>query len=327
MSSDLKNRILSAVEDDLADIENALSDNLNPYLDQVSEAARHILFSGGKRLRPLLLVLSARVCGYQGDYDVTFSTIFEYLHAATLLHDDLVDDAHLRRGRPVAHSKWGGPTAVLVGDFLFARALSIAAETKRPKIIKIMAQVTEDMSQGEIHQLMMKGRIGLSEEEYNEIIRRKTAALIQGACRSGALIADARQEEERALSTFGYHTGIAFQMADDLLDYVSDTRLLGKAVGADLREGKLTLPVIHALQKANGADRSWMEKLIAGGEFSEADFCRFTGLLEHYNGLKYTEETALSHVTKAKDAISVFQPSPTKDILRDIADYAMARKA
>ena len=258
MSSDLKTRILTAVEKDLAAIETALSDNLNPYLDQVSETARHILFSGGKRLRPLLLVLSARVCGYRGDYDTTFSTIFEYLHAATLLHDDLVDDAHLRRGQPVAHSKWGSPTAVLVGDFLFARALSIAALTRRPKIIKIIARITEDMSQGEIHQLMMKGRIDLSEEEYNEIIRRKTAALIQGACRSGALIANARKTEETALSTFGFHIGLAFQMTDDLLDYVSDTRLLGKAVGADLREGKLTLPVIHALENANEADRSWM---------------------------------------------------------------------
>jgi octaprenyl-diphosphate synthase len=324
--SDLKQRILSAVEGDLSAIETALSDNLTPYLDQVSETAHHILFSGGKRLRPLLMVLSARLCGYGGDYDVTFSTIFEYLHAATLLHDDLVDDAAVRRGQPVAHSKWGGPTAVLVGDFLFARALSIAAETKRPEIIKIMAGITEDMSQGEIHQLLMKGKIDLSETEYNEIIRRKTAALIQGACRSGALIAGASEEEESALSRYGLSLGIAFQMADDLLDYTSDTRVLGKAVGTDLREGKLTLPLIYSLKRADSSDRAWMEEIITGLEFSNDDFVRLIRLLERYGGLAYTERMASEHVAKAKESISRFQPSETRSILMDVADYAMARK-
>jgi len=323
---DLKLRILSAAKADLADIESALSDNLDPYLDQVGETARHILFSGGKRLRPLLLVLSARLCGYQGTYDVTFSTIFEYLHAATLLHDDLVDDAYMRRGQPVAHSKWGNPRAVLVGDFLFARALSIAAETKRPKIIKAIAAITEDMSQGEIHQLVRKGTIDLSEEEYNEIIRRKTAALIQGACLSGALIAGARETAERALSTFGLHIGMAFQMADDLLDYIADTRVLGKAVGADLREGKVTLPVIHALKMANARDRLWMEDLISLQDFSEADFRRLVRLLERYGGLDYTKEAASAHVKEAKRALAAFPPSTTLSLLRDVADYAAHRE-
>jgi len=311
---------------DLAAIEAALSENLTPYLDQVSEAARHILFSGGKRLRPLLMVLSARLCGYPGDYDITFSTSFEYLHAATLLHDDLVDDADLRRGQPVAHTKWGNSTAVLVGDFLFARALSIAAETDRPAIIRLMAGITEDMSQGEIHQLMRKGSIDLTEPEYNEIIRRKTAILIQGACRSGAILSDAGEDKEMALARYGFHLGVAFQMADDLLDYVSDTRVLGKTVGADLREGKLTLPVIYTLAHASEPDRIWMEGIIQKAEFTDDDFGRITGLLEEYGGIAHTQQMAGQHISTAKDALSCFEQSETKEILLDMADYALERR-
>jgi len=324
--SNLKQRILSAVEADLGAVEAALSENLTPYLDQVSEAARHILFSGGKRLRPLLMILSARLCGYAGDYDITFSTSFEYLHAATLLHDDLVDDADLRRGQPVAHSKWGNSTAVLVGDFLFARALSIAAETDRPEIIRVMAAITEDMSQGEIHQLMRKGAVDLTESEYNEIIRRKTAILIQGACRSGAILAGAGKDEEMGLARYGFHIGIAFQMADDLLDYISDTHVLGKTVGADLREGKLTLPVIYALAHASEPDRVWMEGIIQKGAFTDDEFTRITGILEAYGGITHTRQMAVQHISTAKDALSCFEPSKTKDILFDMADYALERK-
>jgi octaprenyl-diphosphate synthase len=219
--SDLKHKILALVKDDLAAIETALEENLNPHLDLVSQIARHILFSGGKRLRPLLMVLSARICGYNGNYDKTFSTIFEYLHAATLLHDDLVDQATLRRGNPVAHSIWGNATAVLVGDFLLARSLSIAAETELPDVIRIVAEITENMSQGEIHQLMKKGSLDFTEKEYMEVIRRKTAVLFQGTCRVSALISGAPKEKETALSDYGFNLGIAFQMVDDLLDYTT----------------------------------------------------------------------------------------------------------
>ena len=249
--SNIKHRILALVKDDLKEIETALKENLNPHLDLVSKIAGHILFSGGKRLRPLLMVLSARICGYDGDYDKTFSTIFEYLHAATLLHDDLVDQATLRRGKPVAHSIWDNATTVLVGDFLLARALSIASETELPNVIRIVAEITENMSQGEIHQLMRKGSLDLTEKEYMEIIRRKTAVLFQGACRVSALIAGAPNEKEIALSDYGFNLGIAFQMVDDLLDYTLDTGVLGKEVGADLKEGKLTLPVIYSLKAAD----------------------------------------------------------------------------
>jgi len=324
--NDLKQKILAAVEDDLDDIEKALSDNLNPYLDLVSEVAGHILFSGGKRLRPLLMVLSARMCGYNGNYEKTFSTALEYLHTATLLHDDLVDEATLRRGKPVAHSTWGNAITVLVGDYLLARALSISAATGRLRVIQILAKLTENMSQGEVHQLMRKGDISLTEDEYMEIIRHKTAVLFEAACRVSAIIADAPRQKEKALAEYGYNLGIAFQMADDLFDYTLQTSAFGKEVGADLREGKLTLPVIYALKQAQSGDRNLMIKIIQDKDFSAEDFKTLMDLLENYGGFSYTEKTAASYIDIAKNALSVFEPSQAKETMLDIADYALTRR-
>ena len=322
----LKHKILDMVKDDLKGIETALKQNLNPYLDIVSEVAGHILFSGGKRLRPLLMVLSARLCGYSGSYDKTFSTMFEYLHAATLLHDDLVDEAKLRRGKSVAHSVWGNSIAVLVGDFLLARSLSIAVETGRKNVISIMAEVTEHMSQGEIHQIIRKGQLDLAEEEYMMIIQNKTALLFKGACRVSAIISDAAEKEEKAISDYGYNLGIAFQMADDLLDYTSDTGSLGKEVGADLKEGKLTLPVIYSLKRADSKDRAQMEMIIKNEKFSVHDFEILIELLKKYEGLKYTKMQAEKYIAQAKKALMIFKPSETRKILLGIADYVLARK-
>jgi octaprenyl-diphosphate synthase len=324
--SDLKRKIFSAVKKDLEEIETALENHLTPHLDIVRQTASHILFSGGKRLRPLLMVLSARLCGYSGNQDKSFSTVFEYLHAATLLHDDLVDGASIRRGKPVAHSVWHSATAVLAGDFLLARSLSIGTETGKLRIIRVIAEITEDMSQGEIHQLMRKGNLSLSESEYMEIIRRKTAVLIRGACRTGAMIADADEEAEHALSEYGFNMGMAFQMADDLLDYTADTKSLGKEIGADLKEGKLTLPVIYALKAASAPDRVRIEDIIKNKAFSADEFRKLVELLDQYGGLSHTREAAEQYVKTAKDALTVFRPSKTKEILLNIADYALERK-
>ena len=325
--SDLKTRILGLVSDDLQAIEEALAANLNPHLDLVRDVAGHILFSGGKRLRPLLLLLMTRMCGYRGDYDTTFSVSFEYLHAATLLHDDLIDEAELRRGRPVAHSIYGNATTVLVGDFLLARALSLAARTGKIKIIEVVAGITENMSQGEIHQLSRKGDVALTEAEYREVIWRKTAVLFEGTCKAAAYLADAPESQVEAVAAYGANLGLAFQMADDLIDYTSDTAVLGKQAGADLREGKLTLPVIAALAAAPAADRERMQAIIVNPDFSLDDFETLKTDLNHHGGLAYTRQCAELHVTRAKAALEVFPSSPTIDILRDIADYALSRKA
>lgn len=324
--SDLKRRILEAVQSDLDTIEHALAENLNPHLDLVREVAGHILFSGGKRLRPLLMVLSARVCNYTGDYDKIFSTALEYLHAATLLHDDLVDGAALRRGKPVAHLEWGNSIAVLVGDFLLARALSISAATGSVKIVRILAELTEQMSQGEVHQLMRKGDINLTEAEYFDVIRRKTAVLFEAACRVSAVLADAPEEREALLATYGFNLGMAFQIVDDLFDYTMDASRLGKEIGADLREGKMTLPLIHALRQAGASEREWMADVIRNPQFSAADFSRLIGFLESGGAITYTQKAAERYIGRAKRALSVFEPTETLGTMIDIADYALHRQ-
>jgi octaprenyl-diphosphate synthase len=324
---ELKQRILSAVADDLRAVEAALSANLNPHFELVGRVAGHILFAGGKRLRPLLMMLAARMCGYQGDHVAKYAVIFEYLHAATLLHDDVVDGGDLRRGAVAAHHQWDPPTAVLTGDFLLARSLSLAAHTGLPDVIHTIAEITEQMSQGEIEQLTRKGDLALTEAQYLDVIRCKTAVLFQGACRVGGLISAAADQQVQALGDFGHHLGLAFQMADDLLDYTLDTAALGKKVGADLREGKLTLPVIRTLQQAEGTDRQWMTKLIQAGDFTPAQFQRLIGLLQEHGGLEYTRRCAAGHVKQAKTALALFPACTERGVLEDIADFALARKA
>jgi octaprenyl-diphosphate synthase len=325
--NNLKKKILSENENDLKKIEAELSENLKPYLDLVSDVARHILFAGGKRLRPLLLVLSAKLCGYHDGYAKTVSAALEYLHAATLLHDDIVDDAVLRRGKTVAHSVYGNAITVLVGDFLLARALAICADSGKIRVIHIISNLTENMSTGEVHQLMRKGDINLTEDEYLEVIRRKTAVLFQAACTISAVISDAPKEKEKALADFGHNFGLAFQMVDDLFDYIMDTADLGKRVGADLREGKLTLPVIYALKQANPADRQQMEEIIQNKDFSADEFQTLIALMKKYGGIAYTEQKAIACIEKAKESLSIFEPSIIKESLFELADYVLARSS
>jgi octaprenyl-diphosphate synthase len=323
----LKQQLMERISQDLDDIENALRASLTPHLDLVAQTAGHLIFSGGKRIRPLLNMLCARLCGYTDEFIKRFSTIVEFLHAATLLHDDVVDGASMRRGKPAAHLIYGAPVTVLVGDFLLARALSIAAETKNPKIIQVIAEITESMCQGEIVQLIRKGDVELTESQYMDVIRRKTGFLIQGACQTGAIIAGAPPEVEQKLAEFGFHIGIVFQIADDLLDYTSDTKALGKTIGADLKEGKLTLPVIYSLDKATPADRQWMSILIQHMNFSDDEFQRLVELLHQYGGIQYCQEIALSRVNQAREIMNTFAPSETRDTLTMIADYTLNRKS
>ncbi len=323
---DLKARILAAVENDLEEIEKELAANLDPHLDLVRDVAGHLIFAGGKRLRPLLMILAARACGCNRQCAYRFSTIFEYLHAATLLHDDLVDGGAMRRGRPAAHTVWDPPTAVLTGDFLLARSLSIAASAGRPELIEVIANITENMSQGEIQQLHRKGALDMTEQEYYTVIKRKTAVLFQGACRAGAMIAGAGQDRQQALADYGYHLGMAFQMADDLLDYTQTGEALGKVPGADLREGKLTLPVIHALAKARDDDYKLMCRIISGSGFSREEFETLVHLLNAYGGIAYTGARASEHIGLAKQALNGLEATKALEVMHDIADYALARK-
>ncbi|MFN2358025.1 MAG: polyprenyl synthetase family protein [Desulfotignum sp.] len=326
MNTDLKTQIIELVTPDLVQVEQALEENLAPNLELVKQIASHLLFSGGKRLRPLLLIHAARMCNYQGTDEIVFSTIFEFLHAATLLHDDVVDGADMRRGRPAAHTLWPAAQVVLTGDFLLARALDIAAKTQDPRVIAVIAQITQAMSQGEINQLAQKGRKDVTEDQYLEIIERKTAVLIQGACQCGAILAKVSGQKEQALQAFGFHLGMAFQMADDLLDYTATAEQLGKYPGADMREGKLTLPVIYSLARAGPEDREWMENMISYPGVDVDLFQKLQQKLVTLKGISYTRAKACDHVAKAKKNLEIFDDSVSKSVLTLIADYAIHRK-
>ena len=326
MTKGLKEQIVEIAAPDLEKVEAALEKNLSSSLDLVKTIASHLLFSGGKRLRPLLMIHAARLCGYNAGFEIEFSTIFEYLHAATLLHDDVVDEADVRRGKDAAHTKWPAAQVVLSGDFLLARALRIAAKTGEPDVISVIANITQEMSQGEIDQLAKKGRLDLTEAEYLKVIERKTAVLIQGACRSGAILANAGTEKEEALDRFGWHLGMAFQMADDLLDYLATAEQLGKNPGADMREGKLTLPLIVSLANASETDRTWMEAVIRSESFDSDDFESLKEKLYQYGGIDTTRKKAADHVTAAKACLAGFDDGPSRQLLSLIADYSLERK-
>jgi len=330
MSQDLKKMVMEKIQGDLGEIEESLRRNLNANLDLVNEIAGHLLFANGKRLRPLLMIFSAKMCGYKERSKtpslVDFASVFEYLHAATLLHDDVIDEAEMRRGKRAAHKIWEAAKVVLTGDFLLAKSLSIATKTENLEIISTISRITEEMSQGEIEQLNQKGNADLSEEEYLKIIRRKTAVLIEGACRCGALLAKAPKEKEDALFEYGHHLGMAFQMADDLLDYTSDVDTLGKNPGADLREGKLTLPLIKTLQRASKKDKDTIKKMIQASDFDEEEFERLVVMIHEYKGIEYTNQKALAHVKSAKSCLEIFEQSDQKELLTMLADYSIKRK-
>ena len=326
MKKDLKQELIEMMAEDLEKIEAALNEHLKPNVELVRDIASHILFSGGKRLRPILMIHCARICGYDKGAEIEFSPIFEYLHAATLLHDDVVDEAAKRRGKEAAHTQWSLPKVVLTGDFLFALACEMSVKTGLPDIVAEIAYITREMAQGEIDQLDKKGRLDVREEQYMEIIKRKTAVLIQGACRSGAVLAGATKEKELLLKEYGFHTGIAFQMADDLLDYTGTRESLGKNPGADMREGKLTLPLIHSLANASAKDRAWMEKAILEPEFKPELFDRLKEKLIQYKGIEYTRQCAEKHVQKAIACLNDFDDCLSKKLLSMIPIYSIERK-
>ncbi len=325
---DLKYKITVAVGKDLSNIEKAIVDNLKPHFDLVSKVSGHILFSGGKRLRPLLMVLSARLCGYEKHDQFKYSTMFEYLHTATLLHDDIVDIAETRRNKAVANRLWGYPTVLLTGDFLLARSVSIAASSGMCQIIEVIADIAEKMSQGEVEQLRRKKDFSLTEDEYLKIISYKTAKMFGGACKSGALLACSGHDYKvDALANYGYNLGMAFQMIDDLLDYSINSLNTGKKIGTDLREGKLTMPTIFSMNQASEGDKRKMRLITSSGSFSESEFSWFVDALKKYGGIEYTRLKSINYIKNAKESLLVFDDNNVVRTLADIADYILVRNA
>ena len=318
--------LFAQLDEDLQRIEEEINKNLQSSVPLIALVTRYIMRSGGKRLRPLLTVLAARLLNYQGDDQYGLSIVFEYLHAATLLHDDVVDHAELRRGRPSANTLWGNAAVVLVGDFLLATSFFLSVTSGNLKILRILSETTTSMAEGEVLQLINSDNLEISEEEYIEVIRRKTAILISAACQIGAILGQADEEQEEAMRSFGLNLGIAFQLRDDFLDYTGSAEEFGKPVGKDLQEGKITLPLIHALQSSNDGDRQRLVELIISDHNYEQIFTEVKKIIQAYQGLDYTDKLAIHYITEAKSALSIFPESPTRQSLLEIAEYVISRR-
>jgi octaprenyl-diphosphate synthase len=320
-------RIFETVKDDLERIEQELEENLKSRVPLVSKVGTHILLGGGKRLRPVLFILCARLCGYSYRDHAGLSAIFEYLHAASLLHDDVVDGAGLRRGKASANALWGNSASVLVGDFLYAKSFFLAVKHGHLRVLKVLSETVAKMSEGEVLELANSHNFDLAEDEYFWVITDKTAVLISAACQIGAILADVSREKEDALASFGLNLGIAFQLVDDALDYASTVEEFGKPVGTDLREGKITLPLIHVLGQLSKSERDRLIEIINVGIKNNGDLTEAAQWVDRYGGITHTINRARTYADLAKRDLDVFDDSHTKMVLADLADFVVERRA
>ena len=321
----LYNEMRRFVEVDLQQVETAIAKHLDSDVPFIAETAQYVLSGGGKRIRPALLILSARLCSYAGPRMYDLSTVIEFIHTATLLHDDVMDHAERRRGNPTVHSLWGNEISILIGDYLYAKAMSLALADKDHLVLETVSDVTVEMAKGQVIETLKQRDLGISEEEYYRIIALKTASLFAASCKIGAIIGGISPQQRDKVEAFGHHLGIAFQMADDSLDFVAPADKLGKPVHNDLKEGKITLPIISLLQQASPEESRFVTDYVNNGSDDEAVPRQVTALLHKYDALKSTLAKAQEHVDQAKQQIESFAPCTAMDTLYAIADYVTTR--
>lgn len=317
-------KVFELYEPELRIVEDRLKDLFRSNVSPIPLIGKYLIDSGGKRIRPLLLILSAEIAGYKGDVRLTLAGIIESIHTASLLHDDVIDGADIRRGRSPAHSIWGNQVVILVGDFLYSNALKRAVMQKSQRIMETLSEATTRMTEGEILQLVKTGDPDIAEEEYIDIISAKTGALISAACRIGAILGSLPEDMENALASFGLRTGIAFQMADDILDYMADEGELGKRLGKDLKEGKITLPLIYLLKTTSNTEAEEVRAIIKSGS-TKGGLKKIRDLFKKYNVVELSFKKAEHIVSDAKADLAVFSDSPAKKALFAIADYTLLR--
>ncbi len=295
------------------------------HAPRIPEVTAHLVEAGGKRLRPMLTLAAAELCGYDGPYDVHLAATVEFIHTATLLHDDVVDESGQRRGRPTANLLWDNKSSVLVGDYLFARSFQLMVETGNMRVLDILANASATIAEGEVLQLTAAQDLKTDESIYLQVVRGKTAALFAAATQSGGVIAGAPEPLVQALYDYGDALGVAFQIVDDLLDYQGDTGATGKNIGDDFRERKLTLPVIKAIAKADEEERAFWARTIEKGKQVDGDLEHALALLAKHDTLAATRQDALEWANRAKAAILTLPDHPIRKMLHDIADYVVAR--
>ncbi len=291
----------------------------------IPQLASHIVAAGGKRLRPMLTLASAQLCGYQGTRQVTLATCVEFIHTATLLHDDVVDESELRRGMQSANAIFGNKASVLVGDFLFSRSFELMVEDGSLKVLGILSRASSVIAEGEVLQLLTTNDTETGESQYLEVIKSKTAQLFAAACRIGAVVAERPKVEEDALDSFGMNLGIVFQLIDDVLDYRADQTKLGKTVGDDFREGKITLPVILAFRRGNDEERTFWRRTLEDLEQTDDDLARAIELMEKHGALSDSVDRARHYGAIARDALGIFKDCPEKRALINLIDFCIQR--
>jgi len=314
------------IREDLLEVEREFARHVQSQVELIPTIGNYIQNSGGKRIRPAVLLMAARMAGYRGEEAIHYASVAEFIHTATLVHDDIIDDSELRRGRQAVHSRWGNDVTVLLGDFLYIKGMSLALTHDRLAIIRVLCDVTLRMIEGELYQLTKNGVVDLTEEEHFEIIRRKTAFFFAGCAKIGGMLAvEASAEQHEALWDYGYNIGMAFQIVDDLLDFTADEGVLGKPIGADLREGKITLPIIHLLHRDDTRAGALVRSAVAQRTISNEDWRDLNGLLAKYGSIDYAYGTAVDFVERAKTALYAFPAGPEREALMTLPDYVLSR--
>ena len=318
-------RLATMAYDDMRRVDALILERLDSHVELIPELARYLIEAGGKRVRPMITVAAANMLGHADMAPIRLAAAVEFIHTATLLHDDVVDESGMRRGKIAANLVWGNASSVLVGDFLFARSFSLMVEAGSMKALGVLSAAASTIAEGEVRQLSAVKDIGVSVDTYMQIIDAKTAALFAAAAQVSGIVAGRPGAEETALETYGRELGLAFQLVDDALDYGGAAAKLGKSTGDDFREGKVTLPVALCLQKASGEEDGFWRRVIADGEQTDGDFERALEFMDRHGALAATVDQARAHARRARKALSVFPDNPWRGALEDLADFVVDR--
>lgn len=317
--------LLDLTADDMGRINQLILSKAHSSVDMIPELASHLINSGGKRIRPMLTCATSRLCNYQGLDHIPLATSIEFLHTATLLHDDVVDESDMRRGKKTARLLWGNQASVLVGDYLLGQSFKIMVSVGSLESLKILSHASAVIAEGEVMQLVATNNPELTIDEYMAVINSKTAALFVAACELGAVVADRPEKERNALKTFGQNLGVLFQLVDDALDYQGDSSDLGKKVGDDFREGKITLPVILAFQNGNDHEHNFWKRTLGEGKIEDGDLETAIDIIAKYNTIQQTIEYAQKFAANAQEALAIFPPSQWKHALSDVVKFCIER--
>ena len=313
------------VRADLEAVEREFERQVQSKVAVIPEIGKYIQKSGGKRVRPAVLLMSARLCGYTGPRAVLNAAVVEFIHTATLVHDDIIDDAELRRGQKSVHSRWGNDVTVLAGDFLYIKSMAMALTQDTLDVVRLLCDVTLRMIEGEIYQLTKNGVVDLTEDEHFEIIRRKTAFLFAGCAQIGGMLGQAGEARELELREYGFNLGIMFQLVDDLLDFTGESETIGKPIGGDLREGKITLPIIHLLKHGGAEAETLVRGMVEDRDVTPENWTRVKALLAEHRSIDYAYARAVEFGEAAKRHLKVFPDSHERDALMALADYVLYR--